>query len=248
MFLAFSPYFDIFSSGRQAGRQIKEDTMDGNGNRMIVGPGPYQRQDAKSEIGQPLVAAALYVALFLFVWLPAVYVLAVLADWLLSPLLCGTALAMLLKASGGRGSLALSLRPATPTRRIIGGLLFFFGALPLYLRLIGAWGWTFEIARGATVSRLWIGTPWGGTSVSAAWEFLRWALVVVLPVALLTSGRELGGRFLTEIAAPNLPNSIRAIAGRLRDQRRIDYPDSPPAEVEILASPPRPNWEGGAQQ
>jgi len=214
------------------------------GTGMLLGPGPYQRQDTKSEISQPLLAATIYVALFLFVWLPAVYLLAVLSDWLFAPLVCGTALALLFDVrSGEKGALTLRLRPAPVLRRAFTGVLLLVGALPLYLRCIGGWGWTWAVGD----ERLWIGTPWGGTSVAATWEFLRWALVIVLPLALIPTGRELCGRFLTEIAAPNLPNSIRAIAGRLRDRRRIEYTDNAEAEAdaEIQTSAPHTHREGG---
>ena len=205
---------------------------------IITGQGPYQKQNAFSELLQPVLAAALLVALALLVWLPAAYLLAVLADWLFAPALCGPALAVLFSVNA-RSGVNIRLRAVPPLPRAVAGVALVGGALPLYLRFISAWPWTWQTAAGV----LWIGTPWGGIGLPAAWEWLRWMLVITLALALWFTGVELSHRLLMEIGAPNLANSLRAIAGRAQRRRWIDYPDQ--AEAEAQAGAPGPRWEGG---
>ena len=207
--------------------------------QIIRGQGPYEKQSTKTNVWRPLLVAGVYAALIVCIYAPAVYLEAVLVGFVFGPALVGGGLAQLLKVSRGDG-LEIRWRKIDAGKRLVAGLLVAVGALCVYLRVIDGWPWAWSVAAG----RLWIGTPWIGFSVPAAWLAARVGLVLALPLALIPAGIALLSRFLMEIGFPNLADSVRAQAGQLLDRRSIHYPARP--EVAQPAAVSNRPAEGGS--
>ena len=202
--------------------------------QIFRGQGPYERQSTKTNVWRPLLITGVYALLIVGVYTPAVYLEAVLVGIAFGPALIGGGLAQLLQVSRSDG-LSIRLRGITPGRRLVALLLLSVGALCVYLRVVAGWPWAWSVAAG----RLWIGTPWAGFSVPAAWLAARIGLALALPLALIPAGIALLSRFLMEIGFPNLADSVRAQAGQLLNTRWIHYPARPEsAQPEAVSNRP----------
>jgi len=205
--------------------------------QILRGQGPYEKQTGTTNVVRPLVLAAVYAGVILFIYAPAVYVEAVLVGVLFGPALAALGLRLLVAVSFN-GGLTIRRKLATDGQRLIAVLFVAVGALFIYLRVIPhGWPWSWATGDG----RLWIGTPWAGFGIPAAWQAARYGLALALPLALIPAGIVLLARILMEIGYPNLADSVRAVAGQLISRRWIGYPQpgDPQPEAQPGSNKPR---------
>lgn len=201
------------------------------------GQGPYEKQSGKTNVLRPLILAAVYAAVIVLVYAPAVYLEAVLVGVLFGPALLAGAGWLLFEVN--LRDRKITRREIDGGRRLVAALLAIIGALFVYLRVIpDGWPWSLMVGGGA----LWIGTPWSGFAVPAAWVALRYGLAIVLPLGLIPAGTMLLSRILMEIGYPNLADSVRAMAGQLQSKRWIGYPahTEPQPEPTPTSNKPAP--------
>lgn len=205
--------------------------------QIYRGPGPYERQSGKTNVIRPLILAGVYAVVIAF-YAVAVYLEAILTGLVFGPVLVGAGLQMLLRVSFA-GGLTIRRKTIDGGKRLIASILIAAGVLLIYLRVIpNGWPWSLAVSDGA----LWIGTPWAGFAIPAAWVALRYGLAITLPIGLIPAGIVLLSRILMEIGYPNLADSVRAMAGQLLSKRWIGYPahTEPTPEPTPTSNKPAP--------
>jgi hypothetical protein len=163
----------------------------------MMGPGPYEKQTPESEAKRKnklTLDRAIIYTLILILWVCE----ALLFGELFGPLCLVAFVVLALDIDAQKSTITVRHCPLYT-------MLFIAGAAFTLLPMTSLWLLHIENDGSA----LWISHPWGGGSIPIAWQWLRYALLILFPVFIWLL-MPLDLRTKLEIIAPNWANSFRA--------------------------------------